>query len=69
MPTKQSFKSGEDVREEITQKFHAFPLEPTLQKSILDLVLEENRQAWIRGKEYGWNKAWNWKRKKETQSA
>ncbi|PIR47478.1 hypothetical protein COV06_03415 [Candidatus Uhrbacteria bacterium CG10_big_fil_rev_8_21_14_0_10_50_16] len=69
MPEKKTFKSGEEVRTEITQKFNALNVDASVQQSILDLVLEENRQAWIRGKEYGWTKAWNWKRKKEAQSA
>ncbi|HBU27925.1 TPA: hypothetical protein DEB00_02295 [Candidatus Uhrbacteria bacterium] len=69
MPERKTFKSGEEVRAEITEKFNALNVESSVQQSILDLVLEENRQAWIRGKEYGWTKAWNWKRKKETQAA
>lgn len=66
---KKEFKTGEQVREELTQKVGSFGLEPTMQKPVLDLILEETRQAWIRGKEYGWSKAWNWKRKKAEQSA
>ena len=66
---KKKYKSVEEVRADITQKFNTLEMQPAARKPILDLVLEENRQAWIRGKEYGWHKAWNWKRKSEAQSA
>ncbi len=69
MPEPKKFKTAEEVRVEITEKVGTLQVEPAVQKTVLDLILEENRQAWIRGKEYGWHKAWNWKRKKETQSA
>lgn len=66
---KATYKTIEEVRSQITMKFDTFKIEPVARKPILDLVLEENRQAWIRGKEYGWRKAWNWKRKSEVQNA
>lgn len=64
-----TFKTAAEARAEITEKFNALNLDPSVQKPVLDIILKENRQAWIRGKEYGWKKAWNWKRKKESQTA
>ena len=65
----KKFKTAEEVRAELTQKMQILNLASDSQKPVLDLVMEENRQAWIRGKEYGWKKAWNWKRKKAEQGA
>ena len=28
----------------------------------LTFLMEKSRAAWISGKEFGWKKAWNWKR-------
>ena len=28
----------------------------------LNFLMEKTRQAWINGKEFGWKKAWNWKK-------
>lgn len=28
----------------------------------LSFLMEKSREAWISGKEFGWKKAWNWKR-------
>lgn len=28
----------------------------------LSFLMEKSRAAWINGKEFGWKKAWNWKR-------
>ncbi|OGL71965.1 hypothetical protein A3B32_02865 [Candidatus Uhrbacteria bacterium RIFCSPLOWO2_01_FULL_53_9] len=35
-----------------------------------DYVLKQQRDAWIRGKEFGWKKAWKWRlNKQEEQTA
>ena len=47
-------------------------MEQGVRQPLFDFLIEENRQAWIRGKEYGWKKAWDWKKKQgqeQVQSA
>ena len=34
---------------------------------LAEFVLKLNRDAWFRGKEFGWKKAWLWKRKTSNQ--
>lgn len=60
-----SFKSVDEVKEEFSHKAQELNIDAAIQPQLLDYFMEENRQAWIRGKEYGWKKAWSWKRKKE----
>ncbi len=31
-------------------------------------ILEATREAWMRGKEFGWKKAWNWKHSGQKQT-
>lgn len=31
-------------------------------QAVVNFVAEHTRRAWINGKEFGWKKAWNWKR-------
>lgn len=66
---KVPFKSVDDVKQDFTNKVNEFGLEPGVSQPMLEFLLEENRQAWIRGKEYGWKKAWNWKRQGARQAA
>lgn len=65
--TEQKFKTAEQARAEMKEKLDALNLNDTSKKPVHDLLLEETREAWIRGKEYGWKKAWNWKRKQAEQ--
>lgn len=61
----KSFKTIEEVRQTFTSKLQEVGVDATAQEPLLQVMMEENRQAWIRGKEYGWNKAWRWRIKKE----
>lgn len=58
-----AFKTVDEVKEDFQKKAVELNLDASLQEPLLTFFMEENRQAWIRGKEYGWKKAWNWKRK------
>lgn len=62
---KPPFKSVDDVKEDFHQKVVELNVDPGIRQTLFDFLLEENRQAWIRGKEYGWHKAWKWKEEKQ----
>jgi hypothetical protein len=60
------FKSVDEVKADFGAKVTELNIEPGTSQILLNFLLEENRMSWIRGKEYGWKKAWEWKRKKQT---
>ena len=53
----------------ITQQVKVLTLGDNPSKKLIALILEENRQAWIRGKEYGWQKAWQWSKRKDADTS
>lgn len=66
---KVPYKSVDEVKADFSAKVTEMNIEPGTSQTLLNFMLEENRQAWIRGKEFGWKKAWTWKRKTEGQTA
>ena len=66
---KPAFKSVDEVQAEFLSKVNELRIDPATQPALLSFFMEENRQAWIRGKEYGWKKAWNWKRRRAETAA
>ena len=64
---KVPFKSVDDVKEGFHQKVVELNVEQGVRQPLFDFLIEENRQAWIRGKEYGWKKAWDWKKKQRQE--
>ena len=66
---KVPFKSANDVKADFDAKVIELNIEPGTSEILLSFLLEENRISWIRGKEYGWKKAWDWKRKQQEQTA
>ncbi|MBT6253654.1 hypothetical protein HOI83_00240 [Candidatus Uhrbacteria bacterium] len=67
--TKPPYKSVDEVKADFDAKVTEMNIEQGTSQLLLAFMLEENRQAWIRGKEFGWKKAWTWKRKGEAQTA
>ena len=60
-----TIKSVDEVKADFNAKLTSLNIEPAEKQLLLDYLIEENRQAWIRGKEFGWRKAWTWKEKAE----
>ncbi len=65
---KVPFKRVDDVKEDFHQKIAELEVEPSVRQTLFDYLIEENRQAWIRGKEYGWHKARKWQEEKQKQA-
>ena len=60
----ENLKTAETIANEFKSVIEDMDVEISEQEKerLTSFLLEETRQAWIRGKEYGWSKAWNWKR-------
>lgn len=67
MEAKKKFKlrTAEEAKEALVTKMHEVGVAPDAASAILEAAMEENRQAWFAGKEFGWKKAWHWQKKKE----
>jgi hypothetical protein len=65
---KAPFKSVEDVKKDFDRKVSELSIDSGERASLLEFLLEENKQAWVRGKEYGWHKAVTWKKQKAAQA-
>ncbi|MEK7529763.1 MAG: hypothetical protein AAB570_02470 [Patescibacteria group bacterium] len=55
------------ARSVILEEAPRFGIATECYQAFSDYVLNQQRDAWIRGKEFGWNKAWHWRMKKEQQ--
>lgn len=44
-------------------------MDAEMRSACRDFLMEKTRQAWINGKEFGWKKAWNWKRGERSGSS
>lgn len=57
------------LRKEFTDFAGTLGLDPAMQDACLGFILEKTRVAWMNGKEFGWKKAWAWKRENGAKAA
>ncbi len=53
---------AEKLRQEFIGFSKTLELSTAARDACLDFLMEKTRQSWINGKEFGWKKAWNWKK-------
>jgi len=51
------------LRTEYSEKISEIAIEPSEKEGLIEIMIMLSKEAWVRGKDYGWKKAWHWKRK------
>ena len=60
---------SEVLRKEFSELAGALGLAGAARDACMAFIMEKTRASWINGKEFGWKKAWAWKRENPTKAA
>ena len=60
-------RTVEDVKNYHTMKLKNLGVEDGALEPVVDYFMTQSKDQWTRGKEYGWKKAWHWKRQNAEQ--